>query len=205
MLHNSDISSEVVNQFREGLKEFTPALQTSRKAAHQGTALLTKFEMLRQYDAVFVHEVTEVKNKHGNFIVMLVKKHLRILKKVGGTRSRHLAPKEIEEYEPVLVFNLLVDMGKIFIKEETLAEKILDVLTRIDIDFKEFPRFSKNYYMAAEQPDLVRKHFPKRLLAALNDTSDMNVEINGTSGLLRPQKNFSKEVLHSILKVASAE
>jgi hypothetical protein len=193
----------VVDLFQESLKDFIPPFRAIRKKEDHGVALLSKFEMINQYEELFVHEVTELKSKNGLVTIMLMEKHFTELRasRFSSGHTRHLRPKAIEEYEPVLVFIMPSEMGKIYIKEETFGEKIVDLLVKVDIDFKEYPGFSKNYFMTAENPDVVRQIFPKQLLTALNETSEMNIEINGRLGLIRPQKNLSREVLHQLLKI----
>ena len=195
---NDPIRPEVKKIFWDSINELDSTLKQVRKNHAHGVQLLSRFDMLKQYNEVYVHEVTEFRNTGGSFTLMLLEKHLTI---ITTNRLRVRSKKNIEEYEPVMTFNVAVDMGKVFVKEETLSEKVLDVFTKADIDFKDFPKFSSKYFVVGENPDLVRQHFPKPLLETLSIAKGMNVEINGTLGLLRPQKNLSKEVLHRILHI----
>lgn len=182
------------------MKEAGGSLTIRKKPAPDGLRLLAGYECLRQYNQLFVHEVTELKNTKGYFTLMLIEKHLTVLKPKRHA-TKHLQTMEVKEVEPVIVFNLDHDMGKVFVKEETIGEKIADVLLKVDIDFKEYPAFSKNYFVVGEKPDLVKQHFPKALLETLSVAKEMNIEIDGKRGLLRPQKNLTRDILLKLLHI----
>lgn len=183
--------------FETTLQKIQGQLDVRRKDTNTGLKLLARFDELKKYRSLFVHKVTELNGKTGSFIIMLVEKHQTIIEQKRSERIE----KEIEEIEPILIFSIPQDIGKAFIRKETLADKVTDLFIKIDIDFSEYPNFSKNYYVVGEKPDLIKKYFPKKLMESLEKIEDMTIEINGNWGLLRPDKNLTEKVLLLLLSI----
>lgn len=179
------------NLFESTLKKIQHQLEIKRKDTTRGLKLLSRFDELRKYNSLFVHRVVEVKGTHGSFLILLIEKHLTIIE----TKRHRRTEKENEEAEPVLVFSIPQEMGSVSIRKETLTDKVIDLFTKVDIDFTEFPNFSKNYYVVGENPDLVKQYLPKSLMKALDNIKNITVEINGNWGLLRTERNLTADVL----------
>ncbi|HCZ36843.1 MAG TPA: hypothetical protein DHV26_13055 [Cytophagales bacterium] len=168
-----------------------------RKELQFGIKLLGKFDELKRYESVFVHKVTELKGRSDSFTLLLIDKHSRIVRrKKNGSYI-----EEIQEIEPILVFNLQQDVGKTFIRRETVTDKLVDLFIRVDIDFKEYPNFSKNYLVVGEKPAEIQKCLPKGLLESLEKIDGMIIEINGNMGLVRSEKNLTENLLLQLLSI----
>lgn len=183
--------------FEKTLKKVQGQLAINRKDADAGLALLAKFSELENCRRVFVHKVTEFKNHSGSFIVLLVEKHLAIIEQKKHVRIE----KEIEEVEPILIFNIAEDPGRAHMRKETLADKFADLFTKIDIDFAAYPSFSTNYYLVGEDPEQIKRHFPEKLKKVLNDTPDLIVELNGHYGLIRTERNLTEQNLTLLIGI----
>jgi hypothetical protein len=190
-----DNSSDKI--FESTLLKIKGQLEIKRKDSDVGLKLLRRFDELKKYQSLYVHKVTELKGDSNSFIILLVEKHLTIIE----TRRSGRRYKEIEEIEPILIFSVPNDIGRVFIKKETIADKVADMFNKIDIDFEEYPRFSKNYLVVGDQPDLVRQHLPKGLIESLDKVEDMTIEINGNWGLLRPEKNLTDNLLLLLISI----
>ena len=197
MTDHSSIDDSTEKLFEATLQKIQGQLDVKRKDTNVGLKLLTRFDELKNYRSLFVHKVTELKGKSGSFIILLIEKHLTIVEQKKSARIE----KEIEEVEPVLIFSIPQDIGKAYIRKETLADKIADLFTKVDIDFIDYPNFSRNYYVVGEKPDQVRKHLPKALIESLDKIKGMTIEINGNWGLLRPEKNLTEKVLLVLLSI----
>jgi hypothetical protein len=126
--------------FEETLQKIDGQLEIKRKDPEIGLKLLTRFDELKIYNSLFVHKVTELKGRSGSFIILLVEKHLTIVEQRRSGRNE----KEIEEIEPVIIFSITQDIGRAYIRKETIADKITDLFTKVDIDFIKYPNLSKN-------------------------------------------------------------
>lgn len=189
----------IENIFESTLLKIKGQLEIKRKDTATGLKLLSGFDELRKYNSLFVHKVVEVKGTHGSFLILLIDKHLTIIE----TKRHRRTEKEIEEVEPVLVFSIPHDMGKVYIRKEMLVDKVLDLFTKVDIDFAEFPNFSKNHYVVGEKPDLVKQYMPRSLMKALDTIKNITVEINGNWGLLRTERNLTEDVLMFLVSLGN--
>lgn len=183
--------------FETTLQKVQEQFVIKRKGPNIGLNLLTQFEQLKNYRSLYVHKVTEFEGKTGSFIILLIEKHITIIRQ----KRHYRVEDEIEEIEPILIFRIPQNIGKVFIRRETLADKITDKFLKIDIDFIEYPDFSKNYYVIGENPELVKNYLPKNLIASLNKFPDLTIEINGNWALIRTEKNLTEEVLLLLIRL----
>lgn len=183
--------------FETTLQKIQEQFTIQRKLPTVGIKLLTKFDDLKKYNSLYVHKVTELKGKTGSFIILLIEKHMTIIRQKRSVR----VAEEIEETEPILIFSIPQDIGRAYIRRETLADKLADMFIKVDIDFNEYPNFSKNYYVIGEDPDRVKKYLPKELIEVLDKIEDMSIEINGNLALIRTEKNLTEEVLMLLIRV----
>lgn len=191
------IDTSTERLFETTLQKIQGQLEVKRRDTNAGLKLLARFEELKSYKSLFVHKVTELKGKSGSFIILLIEKHLTIIQQKRHGRIE----KDIEEIEPILLFTLPQNVGRAYIKKETLADKIADLFTKVDIDFVEHPNFSKNYYVVGEKPDDVKRFLPKGLIESLDKVGGMTIEINGSWGLLRSEKNLTEDVLLLLISI----
>lgn len=192
-----EIDNSAEKLFETTLQKVQGQLEIKRKDTKVGLKLLTRFDELKKYRSLFVHKVTELKGKSGSFIILLAEKHLTIIEQKRSARIE----KEIEEIEPILIFSIRHDIGKAYIKKETFADKVTDLFTKVDIDFIEYPNFSKNYYVVGEKPDQLKRYLPKELIESLDKIGDMTIEINGNWGLLRTEKNLTENMLLLLISI----
>ncbi|HEU5147430.1 MAG TPA: hypothetical protein VFT90_11980, partial [Chryseosolibacter sp.] len=148
MTHSRSLARSTAELFEATLQTVEGKLAIVRKEDRVGIKLLSKFQGLKDYNAVFVHKVTELRGVNNSVIILLIEKHLTIIehKKTGRIE------KEIEEIEPILLFSVPQEMGRVWIRPETISDKLTDLITKVDIDFKNYPAFSSNYFVAGENP-----------------------------------------------------
>jgi len=191
------IDKSYENLFDSVLQRVQGQLEIKKKTSTVGLKLLRQFDELNKYQSLFVHKVTELKGTKNSLIILLIEKHLTIIESKRSGRFE----KTIEEIEPVLVFSISQNIGRVLIKKETLADKVADLVNKIDIDFNEYPAFSKNYYVVGNRPDLVKKYLPKALIESLEKVKNLTVEINGNWGLLRSEKNLTEDLLMMLISI----
>jgi hypothetical protein len=75
------------------------------------------------------------------------------------------------------------------------------LLAKVDIDFVDYPNFSKNYYVVGEKADHIKRYLPKELMESLDKVEDMTIELNGNWGLLRTEKNLTENVLLLLISI----
>lgn len=185
--------------FDTTLQKVQDRFEIRKKEPQSGLRLLSKFDSLKHYDSLFVHKVTELKGRSGSFILLLLDKHSTIIRQKRSGSYK----EEIQEIEPILIVGLDHDVGKAFIRNETLADKFMDFFNKVDIDFDNYPNFSRNYLVVGENAGLLKKSLPTGLLESLEKTNEMIVEINGNQCLIRSEKNLSEKLLLQLLSIGN--
>jgi hypothetical protein len=67
---------------------------------------------------------------------------------------------------------------------ENLFEKFKQLLGNEDIDFDDYPVFSKNYSLRAENKEIVVLNFPKELVEFIGSKKGVNIEARKNSILI---------------------
>ncbi|MBB6612257.1 hypothetical protein H7F15_14500 [Pontibacter sp. Tf4] len=198
MVENRQLHPGAESLFAAVLHQAATKFRIVDKENELGIRLLSMFSGLDHYKRLYVHQVTEFTGAGAPFIILLLEKHQMIAKNLSsGMRY----PVEIEEVEPVLIFSLPQDIGHVFIKEETLGDKVTDLLTKQDIDFEAYPQFSSNYYVTGDNPDMVKLHLPASLMKLLGKLKGLQIEINRKVGIVRTEKNLSEDVLLQLITI----
>jgi len=65
------------------------------------------------------------------------------------------------------------------IKPESLQDKIMDIFIKDDIDFSDYPDFSKKYYFIAKNKDLALKFATAKRIDLITEQDKIIVEISG--------------------------
>jgi hypothetical protein len=71
------------------------------------------------------------------------------------------------------------DFGNIEIRPEKISDKIVELLRPQELDFKEFPKFSKKYYMLANNHKLAHEFATKTRIAAIENLPDVYIHVQG--------------------------
>lgn len=118
-------------------------------------------------------------------------------------QRRHVARGYVETqtasalHEMVLV-ELPVDVGRVLIRPETLGDKVSEWFARREIDFTDYPRFSRRYYVLADDDERARRGLPGKFLAAVGEVDRIVIEINGSTLVamqLRPMAEDDQSAL----------
>ena len=85
-----------------------------------------------------------------------------------------------KEYQTWCVLPLNRQYGHILIKTETIFDKIHELIHNIEIDFKEDPEFSRNFYVLASDESSTRSLFNARFRNCLKELreKDLWIEIS---------------------------
>jgi hypothetical protein len=185
--------------FEQTLQRVAGNFKITRMDPESGLHILQPFELLKKFESVFVHNVTLFEHAAGSFMILLVEKHQTIVAhKRTGARDI-----EIEETEALLIFTLAHNLGRVLILKETIVNKISNLFTKIDIDFEEYPDFSRNYLVVGSEPIRVRQYLPKELMTQLSKVRNLTVEINGHVGVVSTGKNLSSDALMLLISLGN--
>jgi hypothetical protein len=77
--------------------------------------------------------------------------------------------------------DLGADMGRVFMRRESLGDKISESYNQIEVDFEAHPQFSDRYYVLAEDEDRFRANITAALLDAIGSIEGLLVEIDDST------------------------
>jgi len=106
---------------------------------------LEQFEALNHHKAVNVRDVFAIKNPCGDSYLLFV-----------DMDTYHASPKPKQnpthytEYQPWALAYLKRDFGRVFIRTETIIDKIREIIFPIELDFKEDKPFSDRFYVLTD-------------------------------------------------------
>ncbi|RYU85636.1 hypothetical protein EWM62_19030 [Mucilaginibacter terrigena] len=104
---------------------------------------MEQFEALNHHKAVNVRDVFAIKNACGDSYLLFVDM---------DTYHTHTKDKttHFTEYQPWALAYLKRDFGRVFIRTETIIDKIREIIFPIELDFKEDKPFSDRYYVLTD-------------------------------------------------------
>lgn len=104
---------------------------------------LEDFEVFRECTDVNLRGSYVIKNARTDCYALFVEIHK--VKKDGNTRSSSLY--DYYEYQTWTLAYLKKDFGRILIRPETLADKIIELIHPVELDFTEDKAFSDTFYV----------------------------------------------------------
>lgn len=109
----------------------------------------------------------------------------------NGRRSYNLG------YQTWGYYKLKEDYGRILIKNETLLDKIKDLIVNIDVDFEEDKDFSKRFLVATNDKVKTQLKLSQRLrnLICEIDLDEFVIEINGHDLIIGNEKIIAEETI----------
>lgn len=104
---------------------------------------LEQFEALNHHKAVNLRDVFAIKKPCGDSYLLFV-----------DMDTYHDAPKQnpahYTEYQPWALAYLKRDFGRVFIRTETIIDKIREIIFPVELDFKDDKPFSDRYYVLTD-------------------------------------------------------
>ncbi|MDB5128843.1 hypothetical protein [Mucilaginibacter sp.] len=104
---------------------------------------LEQFEVLNHHQAVNIRDTFAIKNPCGDSYLLFVDMNTAHAPVKGRTSY-------YTEYQPWALAYLKRDYGRVFIRTETIIDKIREIIFPIELDFKEDKPFSDRYYVLTD-------------------------------------------------------
>lgn len=128
---------------------------------------LEEFEIFRRYTDVNIKGSYVIKTDNNNdCYILFVEAHGRLPLKHGM--------EDIYQYQTWAVAFLKCDFGRVLIRRETLADKIIELVHPIELDFPEDKPFSDTFYVLVNDRDKASRAFNRNLRNAVMDIREDN-------------------------------
>ncbi|RYE18747.1 MAG: hypothetical protein EOP51_21300 [Sphingobacteriales bacterium] len=149
---------------------------------------LNSFEAFKDYNEVIVRDSYIIKGLADSCYILLVETYKKIVWQSGEV-------DELREYHIWALSYLKQDLGRIKIRPETLRDKIVELITPIEIDFKEDKAFSDAYYVVANDHQKAVNGITQSFRDAVMGVNEDNViiEINHHALIIGSNKGISPE------------
>lgn len=133
-------------------------------------SILNSCHFLKNYNHWYLTNSFKLKNNKQNAHILHVK-----------TISLYNSPKSGEH---AIVDNYLFGyfeaekaLGHVFVRPETIEDKINEFFTKTEIDFESNPKFSKKYFMLSDNRELTENNVNHKFLSVIEDHNGLHIEI----------------------------
>lgn len=96
---------------------------------------------------------------------------------------------------------LKADHGHVYIREENLKDKLMELLQPVEVDFPNLRAFSNKYYVLCNDEQKLRAAVTPRLLRLLTKYDGLEVEIMGKSFICRFRKELTVEAAEEMAEM----
>jgi hypothetical protein len=116
---------------------------------------------------------------------------------VYSQRSRY----HQNELHLIGVKKLSKNYGEIEIRPEKIKDKINELIHPTEIDFEEFPKFSRKYFMLASNQELAKDFASKERIRAIENHKDLFIEIRGNLFIAKFARIVDDSDFNSMMKI----
>jgi hypothetical protein len=93
------------------------------------------------------------------------------------------------------------DHGVALIRPETLRDKVNEWGNRVEIDVESHPKFSKNYYVLAQDKELFRRSLTPELMEFIENIKGFQIEFRNQSCLFRLPKSLDVKESQALCEI----
>ena len=164
--------------------------------------IFQSFKSIKHYKKTFVLEA--YKTSKNSYLCLVINNYiLQNVHVIDANNNAVIKYSEETDFEFVAFIGLKKDFGEVFIRKETLRDKINELISPIETDFIENNEFSKKFYVLGNSEEKLRANVDKKFFDAFLSHPEIEVEINGEFMMARFRKNFSKETGEQLLDFMS--
>lgn len=155
---------------------------------------LSRFDTLKEYEQVFIHDGIELKKDKDKSLIVT----LSINSIVEVKHQHRIVRENITEFEFVGLATLKKDYGRVYIRTETLTDKLIELINPKEIDFDIDAAFSRNYFVLTNNELKLRKQVTANFLSAINKHKGLEIEIDGNTLMVRLRQRVSLKAAKTI-------
>jgi len=180
------LTSEQIDTFQEtytALKAKFNIQQTGDIDFH-----LEDFETFKRCFAVNLRDSFLVKHAGCSSYMLFVENHIKARGDKGGIADHY-------EYQTWGLAYLKRNLGRVLIRPETLADKLIELIHPLEIDFKEDKAFSDTFYVIANDYEKAIAGIDRNLRNAIMDVreDDFIIEIADHTLIIGNKKSISQQ------------
>ncbi len=150
---------------------------------------LEQFEVFKPYIDMITRDSYVLKQDNNNdSYVLFVETHFK-------KRDNHAIITDMYEHQTWAIAYLKNDFGRVLIRPETLADKIIELIHPVELDFEEDKAFSDTFYVLVNDREKAAKGMDRNFRNAVMDirTDDFMIEIVNHTLIIGNRKPLSPE------------
>lgn len=150
-------------------------VQESEEAVEQLSSLLLDFDMLKGYEALTLFDAWAIHSGRASASLFFFKIEGTV--EHGGRTGVHKS--HVVELRMASFVRLAADFGRVLLRPETLADKIVELFRSREVDFPQHEDFSRRYYVLATDEAKLETSVSWEMLDLINSQDGIVIEING--------------------------
>ena len=157
--------------------------------------MLSGFECFESYTPAFLTDVVKIKDSFDLYLCLL---------SLNFEFKGRKTPQNITtttEQELIGLAVLHKKYGHVYIRPETLGDKLQELFVKNEIDFEADKEFSRKYYVVADNEMRCRMNLSAGFLSIVKAYNGLEIEINDTILIARFRKPFTKETGEELLQL----
>ncbi len=157
--------------------------------------MLSGFECFESYTPAFLTDVVKIKDSFDLYLCLL---------SLNFEFKGRKTPQNITtttEQELIGLAVLHKKYGHVYIRPETLGDKLQELFVKNEIDFEADKEFSRKYYVVADNEMRCRMNLNAGFLSIVKQHSGIEIEIDEDVMLARFRKPFSAETGKMLLQL----
>jgi hypothetical protein len=169
-------------------------LRSRYNLIHSKMLDLSGFKLINSKEQVNVHQIWHVKSDSNRFDLILVEyAHSYQIASPGHGGIQYDSFKYMFGY-----LTTSVDLGHTIIRPETLSDKIVEILKPVEIDFPQFRKFSRMYYVLSDNETALENWLNEDIANLFVSSNGIEVEFKNDECLFRLPKPINELELNKL-------
>jgi len=147
----------------------------------------SRFDSFKQYRQVFLFDSFELTKNANKSLLAIVS----INSIVESIDEHQLNRENLTELEFVGLADLKKDYGRVYIRPETIADKLNELIDPIEIDFAFDKAFSRKYFVLTTDEHKLREQVTSNFLSVIRKYKGLEIEIDRSTLMVRLRKRIS--------------
>jgi hypothetical protein len=161
----------------------------SEQECAQVHEMLSGMEFYKSYDFVVISETLKVVRENRCSFLALLNFNYTV------KPVKYPLHEINENYAEIIgIVRLAKDYGRVFIRPETIEDKISELFSRTEVDFENETRFNRKYFTLADQEQRLKTQVSSHFLNTIAKFDDLEIEINGHDLFVRTRHPNTPEV-----------
>lgn len=189
MLSSEDI--DLLNELKKQHASDCAPINDYRDIDFDYNEVIRNSILFESYERNEIFEVLEIKRQTSFTRMMLV--NLTYINTKGKFRYR------LHEVQLIGLKKLNQNYGHLFIRPETFEDKVLEIFTRQELDFKQFPTFSSKYFFLTNDEPNGRFFATDARLNLIEKQYEIQIEVSKDLLITKYSKKFNAEDFQNMI------